>query len=152
MNAVLLFDEADALFAKRTEVRDAHDRYANADTNYLLQHIEDFDGIALLASNKRQNIDTAFVRRIRYMLDFPRPPPASGSHLAAARARAGRVRARGGARRALLGRVGNGGASGAQIKLALLAPFSWRVRRASRSAPNTSFAGSTASSRRKGAA
>jgi hypothetical protein len=73
MNAVLLFDEADALFSKRTEVKDSHDRYANADTNYLLQLLEDHDGIALLASNKRQNIDTAFVRRIRYILDFPRP-------------------------------------------------------------------------------
>lgn len=75
MNAVLLFDEADALFAKRTEVRDSHDRYANADTNYLLQLLEDHDGIALLASNKRQNIDAAFVRRIRYILEFPRPSP-----------------------------------------------------------------------------
>jgi hypothetical protein len=73
MNAVLLFDEADALFARRTDVRDAHDRHANADTNYLLQQVEDFDGIALLASNRKQNIDTAFVRRIRYILDFPRP-------------------------------------------------------------------------------
>ena len=73
MNAVLLFDEADALFSKRTEVRDSHDRYANADTNYLLQLLEEHDGIALLASNKRANIDTAFVRRIRYILDFPRP-------------------------------------------------------------------------------
>ena len=57
MNAVLLFDEADALFAKRTDVRDAHDRHANADTNYLLQQLEDFDGIALLASNRKQNIE-----------------------------------------------------------------------------------------------
>lgn len=73
MNAVLLFDEADALFSKRTEVKDSHDRYANTDTNYLLQLIEDFSGIALLSSNKKQNMDTAFVRRIRYMLDFPRP-------------------------------------------------------------------------------
>jgi hypothetical protein len=73
MNAVLLFDEADALFTKRTEVRDAHDRYANTDTNYLLQLIEDFSGIALLSSNKKQNMDTAFVRRIRYIFDFPRP-------------------------------------------------------------------------------
>jgi hypothetical protein len=73
MNAVLLFDEADALFAKRTDVRDAHDRHANADTNYLLQQLEDFDGIALLASNRKQNIDSAFVRRIRYIMDFPRP-------------------------------------------------------------------------------
>jgi len=76
MNAVLLFDEADALFAKRTEVRDAHDRYANADTNYLLQLLEDFDGVALLSSNKKQNMDSAFVRRLRYVMDFPRPKPA----------------------------------------------------------------------------
>jgi adenylate kinase family enzyme len=76
MNAVLLFDEADALFSKRTDVRDAHDRYANTDTNYLLQLLEGFDGIALLASNKRQNIDLAFVRRLRYVLDFPRPDAA----------------------------------------------------------------------------
>jgi ATPase family associated with various cellular activities (AAA) len=73
MNAVLLFDEADALFSKRTEVRDSHDRYANADTNYLLQLIEDYPGVALLASNKRQNIDEAFVRRVRYLMFFPRP-------------------------------------------------------------------------------
>jgi hypothetical protein len=73
MNAVLLFDEADALFSKRTEVRDSHDRYANADTNYLLQLIEDYPGVALLATNKRQNIDEAFVRRVRYLMFFPRP-------------------------------------------------------------------------------
>lgn len=73
MNAVLLFDEADALFSKRTDVRDSHDRYANTDTNYLLQLLEDFDGVALLASNKRQNMDTAFVRRLRYTMDFPKP-------------------------------------------------------------------------------
>jgi hypothetical protein len=73
MNAVLLFDEADALFSKRTEVRDAHDRYANTDTNYLLQLLEEFDGIALLATNKKHNMDAAFVRRIRYLMEFPRP-------------------------------------------------------------------------------
>lgn len=73
MNAVLLFDEADALFSKRTEVRDSHDRYANADTNYLLQLIEEYPGVALLASNRRQNIDEAFVRRVRYLMFFPRP-------------------------------------------------------------------------------
>jgi hypothetical protein len=73
MNAVFLFDEADALFAKRTEVKDAHDRHANTDTNYLLQLLEDFDGVALLASNRKQNIDPAFMRRIRFILDFPRP-------------------------------------------------------------------------------
>ena len=75
MNAVLLFDEADALFAKRTDVRDSHDRYANADTNYLLQLVEDYPGVALLATNKRQNLDEAFVRRVRYVLYFPRPEP-----------------------------------------------------------------------------
>jgi hypothetical protein len=73
MSAVLLFDEADALFSKRTDVKDAHDRYANTDTNYLLQLLEGFGGIALLSSNKRENIDAAFARRIRYILDFPRP-------------------------------------------------------------------------------
>ena len=73
MNAVLLFDEADALFSKRTNVRDSHDRYANADTNYLLQLIEEYTGIALLATNKKNNIDPAFTRRVRYVLNFPRP-------------------------------------------------------------------------------
>lgn len=76
MNAVLLFDEADALFSKRTEVKDSHDRYANTDTNYLLQLLEDYQGIALLASNKKNNIDPAFIRRIRYVLDFARPDAA----------------------------------------------------------------------------
>jgi adenylate kinase family enzyme len=73
MNAVLLFDEADALFSKRTEVKDAHDRYANADTSYLLQLLEEYSGIVILATNKRQNIDPAFIRRVRYVFEFPRP-------------------------------------------------------------------------------
>jgi len=73
MDAVLLFDEADALFGKRTEIKDAHDRFANTDTNYLLQAIEGYRGIALLATNKKPNIDPAFLRRIRYVLDFPKP-------------------------------------------------------------------------------
>ncbi len=68
--ALLLFDEADALFARRTEVKDAHDRHANADTNYLLQLIEDFDGMAILATNKKDNIDPAFIRRLRHVVDF----------------------------------------------------------------------------------
>jgi len=76
MNAVLLFDEADALFSKRTEVRDAHDRYANADTSYLLQLLEEYTGIIILASNKKQNIDPAFVRRMRYVFEFTRPETA----------------------------------------------------------------------------
>jgi SpoVK/Ycf46/Vps4 family AAA+-type ATPase len=73
MNAVLLFDEADALVSKRTDVNDAHDRHANADTSYLLQLLEDYRGIVILATNKKQNIDPAFIRRVRYVFDFPRP-------------------------------------------------------------------------------
>lgn len=72
-DAVLLFDEADALFTRRTDVKDSHDRYANADTNYLLQLLEDYSGVALLATNKFGNMDTAFVRRLRYLFVFPRP-------------------------------------------------------------------------------
>ena len=70
---VLLFDEADALFAKRGEVRDANDRYANIEVAYLLQRLESFEGIAILTSNFRQNIDTAFFRRLRFTIEFPRP-------------------------------------------------------------------------------
>ena len=69
----LLFDEADALFAKRGEVRDAHDRYANIEVAYLLQRLESFSGLAVLTTNFRQNIDTAFLRRIRFSIEFPRP-------------------------------------------------------------------------------
>jgi SpoVK/Ycf46/Vps4 family AAA+-type ATPase len=76
MNAILLFDEADALFTKRTEVKDSHDRYANADTSYLLQLLEEYTGVVVLASNKRQNIDPAFIRRVRYVFEFPRPETA----------------------------------------------------------------------------
>jgi hypothetical protein len=76
LDIILLFDEADALFGKRTEIKDAHDRFANTDTNYLLQAIESYPGIALLATNKKGNLDPAFIRRIRYVLDFPRPDAA----------------------------------------------------------------------------
>lgn len=76
MDAVLLFDEADALFGKRTDIKDAHDRFANTDTNYLLQAIEAYRGIAILATNKKGNIDPAFTRRLRYVLEFPRPDTA----------------------------------------------------------------------------
>jgi ATPase family associated with various cellular activities (AAA) len=76
MNGVLLFDEADALFSKRTEIKDSHDRYANADTSYLLQLLEEYRGIVILATNKQQNIDPAFTRRVRYVLEFPRPDTA----------------------------------------------------------------------------
>lgn len=71
--AVLLFDEADALFSKRTEVSDAHDRYANLETAYLLQRLERFEGLAILATNLRQNIDAAFVRRLEFVLEFAEP-------------------------------------------------------------------------------
>jgi len=73
MNLVLLFDEADSLFGKRTDIKDAHDRYANTDTNYLLQAIESYPGIIILASNKKSNIDDGFTRRLRYQFDFPKP-------------------------------------------------------------------------------
>jgi ATPase family associated with various cellular activities (AAA) len=71
--AVLIFEEADALFAKRTDVRDSTDRHANADTGHLLQLMEAHDGVVILASNRRANIDPAFTRRLRHIIDFPRP-------------------------------------------------------------------------------
>jgi hypothetical protein len=73
MDIVLFFDEADALFGKRTEIKDAHDRFANTDTNYLLQAIENYSGIVVLATNKKANIDPAFIRRLRYVLEYPAP-------------------------------------------------------------------------------
>ncbi|MCP4663259.1 MAG: ATP-binding protein, partial [bacterium] len=72
-NAILFFDEADALFGRRTEVRDAHDRYANIETSYLLQRIEEYEGVAILATNLLQNIDDAFLRRIRFIVELPFP-------------------------------------------------------------------------------
>jgi SpoVK/Ycf46/Vps4 family AAA+-type ATPase len=69
----LLFDEADALFGKRSDVRDAHDRYANVETSYLLQRLEAHEGVVILASNFRRNIDEAFVRRLRFIVEFPLP-------------------------------------------------------------------------------
>ena len=72
-DAILLFDEADALFGKRSEVSDAHDRYANVETNYLLQRIESHDGIVVLTSNFPENIDDAFRRRLHLTVSFPRP-------------------------------------------------------------------------------
>ena len=72
-NALLFFDEADAIFGKRSEVKDAHDRYANIEVAYLLQKIEDHDGVVILATNLRRNIDEAFSRRLHYVVDFPAP-------------------------------------------------------------------------------
>jgi SpoVK/Ycf46/Vps4 family AAA+-type ATPase len=71
--AVLVFDEADALFGKRTEVSDAHDRYANLETAYLLSRIEAFEGLVILTTNLRQNIDPAFLRRLEIVVDFSEP-------------------------------------------------------------------------------
>ncbi|WP_344259831.1 ATP-binding protein [Streptomyces sodiiphilus] len=73
INGVLLFDEADAIFGKRSEVKDAHDRYANVESAYLLQRMETFDGLAILATNLRANLDDAFTRRLDLVIDFPLP-------------------------------------------------------------------------------
>lgn len=70
---ILFFDEADALFGKRTSTRDAHDRFANQQVSYLLQRIEDFDGLVILATNLKGNIDEAFMRRFQSMIHFPMP-------------------------------------------------------------------------------
>ncbi|MEP6620644.1 MAG: AAA family ATPase [bacterium] len=72
-NAILFFDEADALLGKRSDVKDAHDRYANTETAYLLQKMEEYPGITILATNLPQNMDAAFTRRMRFIVDFPFP-------------------------------------------------------------------------------
>ena len=71
--SAILIDEADALLGKRSEVKDAHDRYANIEVAYLLQRMEAYDGLAILTTNMRQNLDPAFLRRLRFIVDFPRP-------------------------------------------------------------------------------
>ena len=72
-NAILFFDEADSLFGKRSAVKDSHDRYANIETSYLLQRMEEYDGIIILASNLRKNMDDAFIRRLHGAIEFPMP-------------------------------------------------------------------------------
>lgn len=72
-NSILFFDEADALFGKRSEVKDSHDRYANIEISYLLQKMEMYDGVAILATNLRQNLDDAFLRRLAFTIHFPFP-------------------------------------------------------------------------------
>jgi len=72
-NAILFFDEADALFGRRSEVRDSHDRYANLEVAYLLQRMEAYEGVVILATNFRRNMDDAFVRRMHHTVDFPLP-------------------------------------------------------------------------------
>src|SRR5439155_15992681 len=71
--AILFFDEADALFGKRSEVKDAHDRYANIEIGYLLQKMEEYEGTVVLATNFRKNMDEAFTRRIHHIIEFPLP-------------------------------------------------------------------------------
>lgn len=72
-NVLLFFDEADALFGQRTQVKDAHDRFANIEIDYLLQRMEQFDGIAILATNRKSDLDQSFLRRIRFIVDFVQP-------------------------------------------------------------------------------
>jgi hypothetical protein len=75
-DVILFFDEADALFGKRTEVKDAHDRYANIEVSYLLERMERFKGMAILATNRKTDLDEAFLRRLRFAIEFPLPGPA----------------------------------------------------------------------------
>ena len=79
--AVLLLDEADALFGTRTVISDAHDRYANLETAYLLQRLDRFEGIAVLTTNLRANIDAAFLRRMDFVVEFPLPDAAARAEL-----------------------------------------------------------------------
>jgi SpoVK/Ycf46/Vps4 family AAA+-type ATPase len=72
-NAILFFDEADTIFGKRSEVKDAHDRYANIEVGYLLQRMESYSGISILATNLRANLDDAFTRRLQFIINFPFP-------------------------------------------------------------------------------
>jgi hypothetical protein len=122
-NAVLFFDEADALFARRAaEIRDAQDKFANTDTAFLLQAIESYSGVAILATNLKSNIDPAFMRRLRYIVEFPKPSPDLQRQLWSklVGALAGEVRAKALAPAIeLLSQTSD--ATGAQIKFAVLA-------------------------------
>jgi SpoVK/Ycf46/Vps4 family AAA+-type ATPase len=79
--AILLFDEADALFGKRSEVKDSHDRYANLEISYLLQRMEDFRGLSILTTNMKDALDHAFLRRIRFVVQFPFPDAAQRAEI-----------------------------------------------------------------------
>jgi AAA+ superfamily predicted ATPase len=79
--AVLLFDEADALFGKRSEVKDSHDRYANLEVSYLLMRMESYRGLAILTTNQKKALDQAFLRRLRFVVDFPFPDPAERAEI-----------------------------------------------------------------------
>ena len=77
----MLFDEADALFGKRSEVKDSHDRYANIEVSYLLQRMESYRGLAILTTNMKEALDQAFLRRIRFIVQFPFPDAAQRSEI-----------------------------------------------------------------------
>jgi len=79
--AILLFDEADALFGKRSEVKDSHDRYANIEISYLLQRMEAYSGLAILTTNMKSALDTAFLRRLRFVVQFPFPDAAQRAEI-----------------------------------------------------------------------
>src|SRR6202030_1528107 len=79
--AVLLFDEADALFGKRTDVKDSHDRYANIEVSYLLQRMEAYHGLAILTTNRKSALDQAFLRRLRFVVEFPFPEAAQRAEI-----------------------------------------------------------------------
>ena len=79
--AILLFDEADAIFGKRSEVKDSHDRYANIEVSYLLQRMEAYRGLAILTTNMKNALDTAFLRRIRFVVQFPYPEAAQRAEI-----------------------------------------------------------------------
>src|SRR5262249_32064103 len=79
--AILLFDEADALFGKRAEVKDSHDRYANIEVSYLLQRMEAYTGLAILTTNMKSELDSAFLRRLRFIVHFPFPDAAQRCEL-----------------------------------------------------------------------
>ena len=79
--AILLFDEADALFGKRSEVKDSHDRYANIEISYLLQRMEAYRGLAILTTNMKSALDPAFLRRIRFVVQFPFPDAAARAEI-----------------------------------------------------------------------
>ncbi len=80
-NAILFFDEADALFGKRSEIKDAHDRYANIEVNYLLQKMEEHEGMVIMATNLSKNIDMAFLRRMQFVVEFPFPDEREREHI-----------------------------------------------------------------------
>jgi SpoVK/Ycf46/Vps4 family AAA+-type ATPase len=79
--AILFFDEADALFGKRSEVKDSHDRYANVEVSYLLQRMECYSGLSILATNMKAALDPAFLRRLRFVINFPFPDAAARAEM-----------------------------------------------------------------------